>query len=87
LPVAPVTLRRDDVFRHEMAGGGGYGDALDRDPALVLEDLLDEKITPAHASAAYGVVIQPGADLAIDWAATERLRLELRAARMAATVP
>jgi N-methylhydantoinase B len=86
LPVAPVTLQRDDVFRHEMAGGGGYGDALDRDPALVLEDMLDEKITPAHASAAYGVVIQKGAPLAIDPAATEMLRRELRAERGAVTL-
>ena len=33
-----------DVFRHELAGGGGWGDPLDRDPTLVLKDVLDELV-------------------------------------------
>ena len=31
-----MTMRRGDLFRHEVAGGGGWGDPLERDPALVL---------------------------------------------------
>jgi len=35
---------------HEQAGAGGFGDPDARDPALVLEDLLDGKITAARAA-------------------------------------
>ena len=83
LPVLPITLRRDDVFRHEMAGGGGYGDPLDRDPALVREDVLDDKATTAHARAAYGVVIASGAGAIVDQEATTALRHEMQALRQA----
>ena len=40
-----------------MAGGGGYGDPLQRDPALVLGDLMEEKITVTRAREAYGVIL------------------------------
>jgi N-methylhydantoinase B len=83
LPVLPVTLRRDDVFRHEMAGGGGYGDPLDRDPAMVREDVLDEKITISHARAAYGVVFGAGDAAMVDLGATAALRGERRIGREA----
>jgi N-methylhydantoinase B len=83
LPVSPVTLQRDDVFRHEMAGGGGYGDPLDRDPALVREDVLDEKITVPHARAAYGVVFAAGGVAMVDMGATAALRGERRIGREA----
>lgn len=48
-------IRRGDVFRHVTAGGGGYGPVEQRDPALVREDVLDEKITPGYAERVYGV--------------------------------
>ncbi|HVC35290.1 MAG TPA: hydantoinase B/oxoprolinase family protein, partial [Chloroflexota bacterium] len=32
LPMESVALRKGDVFRHVLAGGGGYGDPLERDP-------------------------------------------------------
>ena len=35
-----MTMKRGDLFRHEVAGGGGWGDPLERDPALVLRDVL-----------------------------------------------
>ena len=31
-----VPMRKGDLFHHVMAGGGGYGDPLERDPELVL---------------------------------------------------
>lgn len=40
------------------AGGGGYGDPRDREPAKVLRDLRHGLITPAAASALYGVKAQ-----------------------------
>jgi N-methylhydantoinase B len=67
------TIRQGDLLRHVMAGGGGWGDPLDRDPALVQADVRSEKVTLDHARDAYGVVIDP-ATLEVDRAATERLR-------------
>ncbi len=40
-------------------GSGGYGDPLERDPSLVLEEVLDEKFTVEYAQTEYGVVIDP----------------------------
>lgn len=73
-----MTIRRDDVFRHVLAGGGGWGDPLERDPALVLRDVRNELLSVGRAAADYGVVIAAGT---VDVAATERLRAELRARR------
>jgi len=76
-PLAPkslMTLRAGDVVRLVQAGGGGYGEPLLRDPAAVLDDIRQEKITRAYAEREYAVVV--GADLAVDAAATERLRRE-----------
>jgi N-methylhydantoinase B len=36
-----VPLASGDVFSRPTAGGGGYGDPLERDPALVREDVAD----------------------------------------------
>lgn len=73
-----MTIRRGDVFRHVLAGGGGWGDPLARDPALVLRDVRNELLSVGKAAADYGVVV--AAD-AVDVAATARLRAELRARR------
>ena len=52
-----MTVRQDAVICHEQAGGGGFGDPLDRAVgALVREDLADGKITPAFAARHHGVV-------------------------------
>jgi N-methylhydantoinase B len=80
LPMRAIPLRRGDVFRHTMAGGGGYGDPLARDVRAVLEDVLDDKVSPGHARAAYGVVLAPDS-AAVDAEATAALRARMRAAR------
>ncbi|MGH7861679.1 MAG: hydantoinase B/oxoprolinase family protein, partial [Candidatus Dormibacteraceae bacterium] len=72
-----LTLRRDDVLRHELAGAGGWGDPLDRDPSRVLTDARNGKISPGHAREAYGVVLTPDA-AAVDEAATAQVRAERR---------
>jgi len=43
----------------ETAGGGGYGPAFERDPEMVLEDVLDGLISLERARTCYGVVIDP----------------------------
>jgi N-methylhydantoinase B len=76
-----VPMRKGDLFHHVMAGGGGYGDPLERDPALVLRDVVEERVTRAHAAAAYGVAIADGPKPSVDAAATAALRTRLRQAR------
>ena len=56
---------------------GGYGDPLDREPRLVLENCLDELISLEQARDIYGVVID-GRE--VDTRATEELRATMRAA-------
>ncbi len=75
-----MTIRQGDVLRHELAGGGGWGDPLERDPAAVLRDVRNEMVGIDSAKADYGVVIDAEA-WQVDQAATDRLRAELRAAR------
>ncbi|HUH02801.1 MAG TPA: hydantoinase B/oxoprolinase family protein [Kofleriaceae bacterium] len=87
LPSKPtMTIRKGDVFRHEVAGGGGWGDPLERDPASVLKDLRNEKISAASAHDDYGVVID-AARWAVDPGATEARRAELRTRRGWREVP
>jgi len=60
------------------AGGGGWGNALDRDPVAVLDDVRNEMLTVGKAREWYGVVIN-GDD--VDRPATEKLRAEMQAAK------
>jgi N-methylhydantoinase B len=73
--IAP--LRHDEVFRHVLAGGGGWGDPLERDPALVRTDVWNEKLSIDKARADYGVVLD-SVSLAVNDAATAELRQQLR---------
>ncbi len=75
MPMEGLVLRRGDSFHHDGAGGGGYGDAFARDPALVLEDVLDEKVSIEAARRDYGVAIDPYA-LVVNAIETARLRAE-----------
>ena len=74
-------MRMDAGDVHVFYGpcGGGYGDPLERPAEQVLDDVLDDFCTIAHAQQAYGVVIDL-ANEAVDQAATTALRTELGAA-------
>lgn len=67
-----------DSYRTVSPCGGGYGDPLERDPALVLEDVLDEYVSLEHARQQYGVVIDE-TSWSVDAAATTALREQMRA--------
>ncbi|MGH2938324.1 MAG: hydantoinase B/oxoprolinase family protein [Solirubrobacterales bacterium] len=58
---------------HATAGVGGCGDPFERDPALVLADVVEGKLSRELAREQYGVAIDP-AGPAIDVAATAGLR-------------
>jgi len=62
------------------SGGGGWGDPLEREPAKVRWDVIEEVVTPEAARADYGVVLT-GDDFAVDEAATRALRDSMRAGR------
>jgi N-methylhydantoinase B len=80
MPMESFTARAGDVFRLIGAGGGGYGDALRRDPIRIEDDLREGKVTAAGAARDYGVVL--AADGAtIDHTATARRRAELTGAK------
>ncbi len=74
----PERLVQGDVFSHIMAGGGGYGDPLERDPELVLDDVIEDKVGIECAAADYGVVVRPGDPPRLDTEATAALRARMR---------
>jgi N-methylhydantoinase B len=80
MPTRPINLRKGDLYRHVMAGGGGFGNPLERDVEKVRADVIDGKVTTEHARAAYGVVISNDAEKRIDESATRALRTARRAA-------
>jgi N-methylhydantoinase B len=76
------TLRRFDRFRHISAGGGGFGSPLARDPASVLEDVLEGRVGREAAHSRYGVVLD-GQPLKVNHEATVALRADIAASTAA----
>lgn len=70
-------LGHGDTFWFETTGGGGWGNPLDRPEQAVLDDVLDEYVSVEKARAVYGVVVDLAAK-AVDGAATQQLRAEMR---------
>ena len=80
-----VKVGPGDSFERPSSGGGGFGDALERDPEAVLEDVIDGYVSIERAAKDYGVVIEavdPEIDeYHLDEAATTSLREEQRSTR------
>jgi N-methylhydantoinase B len=77
LPVMPTgitTVKQNDRILHIAASGAGYGDPLKRDPQSVLDDVLDDRISPAYAKAVYGVALSVSPPH-VDQVATTALRV------------
>jgi len=72
-----IKVKNGDILYYNTWGGGGWGDPLARDPALVAQDVARGLVTVKGARS-YGVVVT---DAGADSAATEALRAEMRAAR------
>ncbi|MCW5850269.1 MAG: hydantoinase B/oxoprolinase family protein [Anaerolineae bacterium] len=68
-----VLLEPGDVVSFQTCGGGGYGSPMDRDPALVLRDVREGKVSVARARDVYGVVVDI-ARWVVDEDATRRQR-------------
>jgi N-methylhydantoinase B len=71
-------FRYGDVISFQQPGAGGYGDPLDRDPARVLEDVLDGYVSVDGARGEYGVVVVADA---VDEVATHARRASMKAGR------
>jgi N-methylhydantoinase B len=78
-PVRTLALPNSAVMV-STAGGGGWGDQLEREPSRVRHDVLEEFITLTAAQEDYGVVIDPSS-MKVDDAATIGLRTRMRAER------
>lgn len=70
-------VAKDQVIYYQEGGGGGYGDALDRDPKLVLADVLNEHVSLECACQVYGVAIDPERLVVIE-RETEDLRRSMK---------
>jgi N-methylhydantoinase B len=77
--ISGLPLRQGDLVTQQAAGGGGYGDPLEREPAAVARDVAYGYVTVGDARAAYGVVLGP--EFVVDQPATARQRDLLRARR------
>jgi N-methylhydantoinase B len=71
-----------DVLYTFKGGGGGWGPPTQRDPEMVLSDVLDGLVSTDTARDVYGIALRTGSDgrLEIDEAASTQLRDALRAA-------
>ncbi|HZT08772.1 MAG TPA: hydantoinase B/oxoprolinase family protein [Chloroflexota bacterium] len=78
LPYCDFEIKPDDVLIMIAASGGGYGDPLDRDPELVLQDVEKLLVSEEMARTVYGVVI---VEHHVDRAGTEMMRSRLREER------
>ncbi|KAJ7079953.1 Hydantoinase/oxoprolinase-domain-containing protein [Mycena belliarum] len=67
-----------DILEWVTWGGGGWGDALERDPNLVAKETRERLVSVEAAKTRYGVVVASGR---VDVAATDALRASMRAER------
>lgn len=72
-------LRADDVVIERTAGGGGYGDPLERDPEAVARDVRFGYVAGESARTVYGVVLN---ERQVDLTATQALRARLDGQRV-----
>jgi N-methylhydantoinase B len=75
-PMFSTEIDVGDVYVHRTAGGGGWGDPLEREPEAVAHDVADEKVSAAAARELYGVALDEGG--AVDHDATAAVRAERR---------
>lgn len=79
-------LQAGDSFYRPSAGGGGFGDPLERPAEEVLEDVIDGYVSIERAAKDYGVAIIANDpeldDYSIDGPATAQLRDSIRSQRV-----
>ena len=71
-PMFSDGLAAGELYHHLQAGGGGWGDPLERDPRRVADDVRNGKVGRGAARERYGVVLD--GDLVVDVEATASTR-------------
>ncbi|MEW5057088.1 hydantoinase [Cycloclasticus sp. 46_120_T64] len=84
-----TNLKQDDLWCQQAGSGGGWGDPLERDPALVVADANSAMLNIAFAEEMHGVVLTEisDAEYEVNIAATVAKRKSLLAQRKAESVP
>jgi N-methylhydantoinase B len=72
-PYGLTQLKPGDVVIIDAAGGGGYGNPLEREPEIVGKDVIEEYVSLERAKEYYGVIINPKT-FKVDMEATKKLR-------------
>jgi len=72
-----VRVRAGDRVIFRTAGGGGWGDPMERDALRTRNDVARKLMSEAKAREEYGVVLT-GPDLVVDHRATDELRTSMR---------
>lgn len=72
-------MKGGERLRCRSTGGAGYGDPLERDPVLVLDDIRSGKVSVAAAADRYGVLLDATGEL--DTAGTNARRAAIARAR------
>src|SRR6185437_5553275 len=78
--VGGFPMEEGDIIVLQAAGGGGYGDPLERPIDEVAADIREGYVTAARARASYGVVLGAGSE--VDKPATEALRRDIAGRRI-----
>jgi N-methylhydantoinase B len=73
-----LAVNKEDVMAYYSPCGGGYSSPFERDPAKVLDDVLDGFCSPQDAADVYGVVLDLDAET-VNPAATELRRASMEA--------
>jgi hypothetical protein len=87
---ADKPMKDGDVFLMQYRGMGGFGDPLDRDPALIEKDFENGIVTPSMVEAICGVVVEHDTiedRYTINREKTAARRQEIREARISKAVP
>jgi len=72
-PYGLTQLKPGDVVTIDAAGGGGFGNPLERDPEMVASDVIEGYVSLERAKEDYGVIIHPET-MKVDEEATRKLR-------------
>src|SRR5271154_5579269 len=85
LPRRGMSMTDGQVYLSVTQGGGGFGDPVSREPALVASDVADGLVSAAQARLAYGVALTSSGSA--DLSGTAVLRDEIRTRRLGGGSP
>jgi N-methylhydantoinase B len=80
LPYCEIELKKNDVLYMRTENGGGYGDPLEREPAMVARDVKHGLVSRQAAREVYGVVMND-ADGTVDLIESRKLRSQMKEER------